>query len=52
MEGLSLDRLYMSSHFVPAPLLCAGFMKVIRTQVPFLRSSDANGNAEGGQTRL
>lgn len=37
---------------MPAPLLGAGFMKVVRTQAPFLRSSDTNLEAGGGQTGL
>ena len=50
--GLSLGKYLLSSHHMPAPLLGAGFMKVIRTQALFLRGSDTNSEARGGPTGL
>ena len=37
---------------MPAPLLRAEFMKVIRTQALFLRGSDTDSEARGRQTGL
>ena len=50
--GLSLGKYLLSSRHVPAPLLGGGFMKVVRTQALFLRGSDTNSEARGGQTGL
>lgn len=50
--GLSLGKCLLSSHHMPAPLLGAEFMKVIRTQALFLRGSDTDSEARGRQTGL
>ena len=50
--GLSLGKCLLSSHHMPAPLLGAAFMKVIRTQALFLRGSDTDLEARGRQTGL